>query len=69
MCSFLCAWANTSGDMAMALIKPVEKVTPTPSTTNCQHKTWRQYVSRGIRECDRCHEIRPIFDLKIEHQR
>jgi hypothetical protein len=55
--------------MAMALVKPVEKVTPTPSTTNCQHKTWRQYVSRGIRECDRCHEIRPIFDLKIEHQR
>ena len=55
--------------MVMALVKPVAPVTPAPTATNCQHKTWRQYISRGIRECDSCHEIRPIFDLKIEHQR
>jgi hypothetical protein len=70
MCSFLCAWVNTSGDMAMALIKPVSPVPYVkPNKKDCLHPWWQSYPSRHIRICGECGEERKLFDLDIQHQR
>ena len=38
------------------------------SNFECLHKTWRNYPSKGIKECDHCHEQQPIHN-DILHQR
>jgi len=52
----------------MDKVKKVEAVSPSPSVANCNHDHWRVYQSRGYRECDKCKEQRPIFNV-IKHQR
>ena len=52
----------------MEPIRNVKEVTPVPSTVNCKHDHWRIYQSLGYRECDRCKEKRPIFNV-VKHQR
>ena len=52
----------------MEPIRNVKEVTPVPSTVNCKHDHWRVYQSLGYRECDRCKEKRPIFNV-VKHQR
>jgi hypothetical protein len=49
-------------------VKKVEPVNSVPSSTNCPHDHWRVYNSLGYRECDRCKEQRPIFNI-VKHQR
>ena len=52
----------------MEPIRNVKEVTPVPNTVNCKHDHWRVYQSLGYRECDRCKEKRPIFNV-VKHQR
>lgn len=52
----------------MEPIRNVKEVTRVPSTVNCKHDHWRVYQSLGYRECDRCKEKRPIFNV-VKHQR
>ena len=52
----------------MEPIRNVKEVTPVPSAGNCKHDHWRVYQSLGYRECDRCYEKRPIFNV-VKHQR
>ena len=49
-------------------VEPVSPVEKAPNATNCKHDHWRVYQSHGYRECDKCKERRPIFNV-VKHQR
>jgi hypothetical protein len=52
----------------MDKVQKVEPIRALPDATNCKHDHWRVYQSRGYRECDKCKEQRPIFNV-VKHQR
>ena len=59
----------------MMKVEPVTPVTPRltgagddSKSVRCNHEHWRIYNSLGYRECDKCGEKRPIFNV-VKHQR
>lgn len=52
----------------MDKVKKVEAVTPVTSAVHCKHDHWRIYQSLGYRECDKCKQQKPIFNV-VKHQR
>ena len=52
----------------MDKVQKVEPIRALPDATNCKHDHWRIYQSLGYRECDKCKEQRPIFNV-VKHQR
>jgi hypothetical protein len=52
----------------MDKVKKVEAVRALPDATNCKHEHWRVYQSLGYRECDKCKQQKPIFNV-VKHQR
>ena len=56
-------------------VEPITPVTPRltgvgddSKAMQCNHEHWRIYNSLGYRECDKCKERRPIFNV-VKHQR
>ena len=64
----VCRCVKYDGESVMDKVKRVEAVSPVPSAVNCKHDHWRVYQSFGYRECDKCKEKRPIFNV-VKHQR
>ena len=64
----VCWGISFNDEIVMDKVKKVEAVIPSPNVANCKHDHWRVYQSRGYRECDKCKEQRPIFNV-IKHQR
>jgi hypothetical protein len=52
----------------MDKVQKVEPIRALPDATNCKHDHWRVYQSLGYRECDKCKQQKPIFNV-VKHQR
>jgi hypothetical protein len=52
----------------MDKVQKVEPIRALPDATNCKHDHWRIYQSLGYRECDKCKQQKPIFNV-VKHQR